>query len=893
MDSSATRVYYCVSTHWDREWYETFQEYRMWLVETIDALLDLMEAEPKFAHFHLDGQAVVLEDYLRIRPENRERLVALMRAGRISAGPWYVLPDEWLISGESYIRNIQLGRATCRALGAEPMNFGYTPDQFGHIAALPMILTGLGIPAGLVWRGTNDEEFPPAFVWRGPDGSRMLTHKLFDEAAYGWLFYKVRTMQGITQFDDPAMRDMIEDYLKRELGRIQAPAMLVLDGNDHQIPGAHMVALFEGVQATHPELELRWDSLEAYAAELGPYADRFPEIEGELRRVCPTPDRGPQYLIAHVVSSRYPIKRANDQCQALLERWVEPLALYRMLEGEAPPTAYIEEAWRYLIQNHPHDSICGCSIDQVHRDMAYRFAQCEGIAEGLIRRALAASTGATAAPAAPEFLAVHNPLPWERRGVFELEVPIPMDWPQNYADGLGSGEPIRKFALVGPTGEELPFQLGAIERGKVHKEVGPDGRPVAAVSDICRVAVEMTAPAAGSICLRVEPTPKAVRNWGTLRTQPRTACSGPITFALHADGSARLTHHASGRAYDGLFQYEDRGDAGDGWTFGPLVHDEIAITPGSRVTTGIEEDGDLRTVLRAEREFMLPAYIRTGGSEDADKGRHRAHERAVLRVVDRFVIERGAPYVRVRTTIENTVRDHRFRVLFPTGIDTDVSFAETPFAVVERAIDAPDAARWAHERENAEKPFTSFFGLADAQGGLAVVAPFGLHEYEATRTAERALALTLFRSTHKTVQTAGEPDGLLLGEMAFEYLLYPFAGEPDYTAMARLAVETAAGVRMHLCSGALAEGSAMRLLHGEVVVTAVKPAEDGQGGVVRVWNPAGRPVRDALWLSRPIAQAQVCDLAEAPVSELAPTAEGTLPLEVPPRSLLTVRFTWR
>ncbi len=144
------KAFYCAGTHWDREWYEPFQEYRMWLVELIDGLLDLLDSDPDYRCFHLDGQAIVVQDYLDIRPDQKDRLLEHLRNGRILAGPWHVLPDEWLISSESYIRNIMKGMRTCRSLGFEPMDFAYTPDQFGHVAALPMIMTGFGLKTGIV-----------------------------------------------------------------------------------------------------------------------------------------------------------------------------------------------------------------------------------------------------------------------------------------------------------------------------------------------------------------------------------------------------------------------------------------------------------------------------------------------------------------------------------------------------------------------------------------------------------------------------------------------------------------------------------------------------------------------------------------------------------------------
>ncbi|HYD47243.1 MAG TPA: hypothetical protein VEB21_02785, partial [Terriglobales bacterium] len=104
-------------THWDREWYQTFQDFRCRLVRLTDRLLDLLERDPSFSHFHFDGQTIVLEDYLEVRPENRPRLRRLIATGRIAVGPWYVLPDEFLVSGESLIRNLQIGHRIAAQFG--------------------------------------------------------------------------------------------------------------------------------------------------------------------------------------------------------------------------------------------------------------------------------------------------------------------------------------------------------------------------------------------------------------------------------------------------------------------------------------------------------------------------------------------------------------------------------------------------------------------------------------------------------------------------------------------------------------------------------------------------------------------------------------------------------
>src|SRR5262245_26734433 len=160
-------------THWDREWYRTREEFRHRLVRLMDALLDLLERDPEFRHFTLDGQAIVLDDYLEVRPQARPRIERLVRAGRLLVGPWYVLPDEWLVSGEALIRNLRLGQARAAAFGAS-MPVGYVPDQFGHVGQLPQILAGVGLDCAVLWRGVPRELDQTLFHWEAPDGTRVL-----------------------------------------------------------------------------------------------------------------------------------------------------------------------------------------------------------------------------------------------------------------------------------------------------------------------------------------------------------------------------------------------------------------------------------------------------------------------------------------------------------------------------------------------------------------------------------------------------------------------------------------------------------------------------------------------------------------------------------------------
>lgn len=880
------KAFYCVGTHWDREWYKPFQEFRMWLVELIDELIDLMEKDKRYRCFHLDGQTVMLEDYLEIRPENRKRLLKLLKERRILAGPWYNLPDEWLISGESFIRNLMRGMRMCREMGFPHCDFAYTPDQFGHIAALPMIMNGFGLSAGICWRGTQDTHYPAQFVWRGPDDSRMVYHKLCDKGSYGPFDFAVRRPMKESGRTDKAFKDYFEPYFKEERERAPLPFVLMLDAIDHQRPDPEMPALLAKLQKRYPDIEFVWASLEEYGREIARHADALEERTGELRQPLRDITGMYQYLIVHTISSRYPLKRRNGQCQALLEKWAEPYTLFEQLSGGTPISRYLEKAWEYLMRNHPHDSICGCSVDQVHRDMLYRFDQSEMIADGVTRRAMAAIGHASDAPESWRNIVVHNPLPFSRNGVYDIAIEFPPDYPHKFVDGLGTGQMMNKFHLVKADGTRLPYQLKAIERAQPAKRLNEMGREMTYQSDIFHVAVALELPACGYTGFRVEQTDEATRNFGTLMTGPLSASNGLVNVTVNPNGTVSMRHEGFSRVFDGLFTYEDSGDAGDGWTRGPLVNDLVYRGPGNHVAVAVTEDGPLRATFRIEREFLLPQRLEMPAYR-------RSETRVAMQVTDFISVEKGSACLRVHTVVNNTVKDHRFRVLFPTNILTDTSFAKTPFAIVERDIAIPlESAHW-QERVNPEKAFTYLCGVLNADGGFAALTPWGLHEYEVFPTPDRALALTLFRATGQTVMTSGEPDGQLQGTMHFDYQLWAFAGTLDRGQALRSVAEHQAGVRTHTTMELPEAHSFLWLGEGsKSFVTAIKPADDGRGGVIRLWNPFGVPRDERVYLRKNLKEAQRCNLNEEALESIQIGEDGGIPVTVPPRGLTTIRFFW-
>ena len=344
-------------THWDREWYLPFEVFRLRLGSVVDGVLDTLERDPSFTSFTLDGQAIVLEDYVEVRPENAGRLQALLDAGRLEAGPSYVLPDEILVGGESLVRNLLLGRRVCRRFGVEPSGAGYLPDSFGHPAQLPQILAGFGIRTFLFSRGMGDEidDVGVVFRWRaGPAevvACQMLPH--YDNFA---------RLTGITT-PRSAYAAIVERFGELLHGAGQDEIVLA-NGSDHLPIEPELPEILGGLEETFgAQFRIgRYD-------EHMPAPDGLPVYEGELvgGRL--------QNILRGVNSARIYLKQANERAERRLLS-IETAAALQTLREDAPyPAADLRLAWRDLLRNHPHDSICGCSCDEVHRDMLVRYEQ--------------------------------------------------------------------------------------------------------------------------------------------------------------------------------------------------------------------------------------------------------------------------------------------------------------------------------------------------------------------------------------------------------------------------------------------------------------------------------------------------------------------------------------
>jgi alpha-mannosidase len=858
------RAFLVTHTHWDREWYRTYQEFRARLVDAVDRVLDLCAADPGY-RFLLDGQSIALEDYAAIRPGRVAELRARIAEGRIAIGPWYVQPDSLLPAGESHVRNLLEGRRAGEAFG--PVSrVAYTPDSFGHPAQFPQLFAGFDLSAFVYWRGHGNEidTLPPEYDWVAADGTALLACHL------GKGYFAAATDP---RADAESAATRIAGAAKELAARTRSGAILLLNGIDHALPEPKTAAIAEAA-ARQTGFAVERALLEDFVGAVERCGAGRPRFEGELggARVA--------HLLPGVWSTRTWIKLANRACEAELLGYAEPLAALAERFGAPDERPSLRLAWRTLLPNHAHDSICGCSRDEVHEAMRGRFEDARGLARETAARALARLAGAGVERTAPWSdqlaVAVWNPSPHPRSGWVRFPLD-PHPWLIPAANPVESIHPLLLRDLAGAsfTADGGAARLVPAETGRVKL------LPERAGFDL-EFSVE-DVPAFGwkRVVLRRHDAPSPDES---VRVAPGSAAAaveaGGVRIAARSDGCVDVAFGAS--RFEGLFGVEDLGDRGDSYDFdfGGADETQLVALAVERFTHPAGAAG-----LRIERRLSLPRRLEPGRNA-------RSRERAELVLRTELRLAPEAKRVDARVTLDNGAEDHRLRLLFPVGRAARCD-AATTFDVVARASELPDDAAWVQRAV----PTFAQQGFVHA-GGLSVVAP-GLTEAELLQTGRGpAIALTLLRAVgHLSRQDlrsrpgpAGPgtetPGAQCPGRVEAQVSL--FAGfDPAAARDAELPLRAVpAGDAPLVAPGRPLLELAPRVL----LLSALKPSETGAALVVRVLNPTDAPHDATLRLGFPFAGAESVRLDETPATGAVTRDGDTLCFPVPPHALRGVRI---
>lgn len=760
-------IYYFAATHWDREWYKTLDQFRFMLVPVMDGILSVLEENPDFSIFTLDGQTSILDDYLTIRPENKGRLARLIAEKRLLIGPWYTMPDEFLVSGESLVQNLLKGHEITASYGASCLKTGYVCDSFGHIANFPQILNGFGIHTALISRGLNDSKTECFFCWESPDGSSVTTFKAPETCGYGSFYHEALAPFGDhceERLDDIA--GCAAGYVEKELLRSHLPIVLLMDGMDHAPIHGFMPEVLHRLSA-HFSCPVKQIPLDGLLAGIG--KDKLPVLRGELV------SHGEKYvmhnkLIPHTLSSRRDLKQANDACERLLERFCMPAAAISTLSGHDPEFSYLKLAYHYLLQNHAHDSICGCSIDAVHREMQTRFTKAADTAREYFKQFCTRYYDRLSDPLEEGgIVAIFNPLPYPYHGLLEFDIDFPQDFKTQELEYM-KYEQRNTFLLYDEEGNELKYNLVSAARGRMVPAFHANTRP----ADTHRVAVAAALHPMGFTTFSIKPLKGPYRVTERLTTGTASCFNGRIDFSIKPDGTVTIRDLETNHVFSGLHSFIDCCEAGDGWYHTRPVADGVYVSPGCNVSICKTFDGYAACKYLVRYTWMLPREKCTENGFS-----RRSSESLPLTITSEFTIARGSKLVHVRTEIDNNIKDHRLQLHLPTGLSSNNYHVNQCNLMITRLNGLDHSHVHWKETDITEYSFEDMAYIRDGGCGLLFLSGGGMHEISCPADSDNSMDITLLRCFGKTTGTNGETDGQLFGHHVFEYALMPISGETD------------------------------------------------------------------------------------------------------------------
>ncbi len=885
------KIHLINGTHWDREWRHTAEQSKLRLVDLMDNIINLLETKPQYKYFCVDGGTIVIEDYLTIRPENKQRIIDLIKAKRMFIVNWYTLPETNTVAPESLIRNLLLGHKMAEELGGG-MKSGYTATSYGQPSQLPQLYRGFGISDAIFYRGTNKHVLTPLFIWEGADGSQIDTLRTFDEVTRtNWFFYvhgpavlgkgekdltyrydksqapvHMADMKSYEKaftllhedfdyiHDKDVQKKALDNLLKQASPYAIGNHILALNMEDNDEPYRYLPELVEDMNKLYPDVEIEQCSMDEYMQQIKSVEGYKKAIHhGELRYTTMEYNNF-NALLGATHSSRIKIKLLNDDCENNLINIAEPLTSYASAYGKEYPRKNIDRAWEYLLKCHAHDSICGAAVDRAHEDMLYNFSLAKTVAEECSNRSCVAlyshidtqknflSTDHT--------LTIFNTLPFARREVIEVVVDTPKTAGQAVDIGVGGASDVGDFYdIVDEKGEKVPYAELSRDDISIGVEREMDTKAIKFNADRKRILIEVEVPQNGykTYALRfrapeiaydpqIMPARKLIaRDNGVLENEF-------LKVEINSDGTFDLTDKISNRVMKKQLYFTDNGEVGSAHISVVPKRNATYTSLGSNATITMMETNLLRGVYKIDLTMSLPAEATIDGND-------RTRQFKDLHISTTVTLEKGCKFLRLKTTLVNEIRDHKLVMNFPSGITkADFADCESAWDVAHRTINHKDT------KDNFDQflpfqPMQNFVDVSDGENGLAVLTK-GLREYEVDDDQQRTIKITLIRTQRAYMTANGKMNVEELdqytgqhsfGKMVYEYALYPHQGDfrkgnvLNTAYQAKVPLKAIQGVAI---KGELPDTASFVTIapEGKILVSALKQSEDGSGLTLRVWN---------------------------------------------------------
>lgn len=861
-------VYLMSSSHLDREWYYSFEKFRFQICEVLDRVLSLLKDSSGYKCFLLDGQVRALEDFLEVYPEREEEIREFVKNGRLIIGPWYIQPDEFLPCGESHIRNLLFGIRISSSYG-RVMRLGYIPDAFGHISQMPQILRGFSIDKAFFSRGV-DTKFDREFLWQAPDGSRVLS-ALVEYGYCSKVDFSDMT-KGIRLIDNAdELQEKIEKLLKNKEPVPTTPDVLATYCSDHCPPACNLVEMVNTINNRTNEYKIHIASLEEYFNAIIAGKPTLKVFSGELR------GSGDIIYLNDTLASRIHLKMENQRAQQMLLNFAEPISSFAWCEGRNYPKNFLDTTWKYLLLNHTHDGICGCSADVVNNEMMVRFQKCEDISERLITTAfkhIIQKININNIGDTDKALVIYNPLGYSIDDHIELDV------------AFKEKEKPDSLHFFDMESHEIPYHITGIrEKERIESDIN-------AVQRFYNEIIYKIVLAPGKLLpfgyktlrvqtrsLNTEGTTSEFKLEGSVATGSNYMENEYIRVEINENGTFNLIDKEYKTIYRGIHYYMDSGDAGDVYNYRKPEQDTVFDSRDLKWAISLIDQGPLMARYRLKTEMPLPVSLRQ------DKA-SRDSSMVTNKIGYDITLYKANRYIRITTDFVNNSSDHRLRVMFPTRMDTTCSYADGQFIVEKRGI---GQYPYAH-------PQQTFVDVNDGSRGFAVLNK-GIPQYEVLRDGNTTIALTLLRcqdTLYRGFFRNNNEEFLgaqCKGAYTFEYAVYPHKGDFIEGEVYKKGQFFNSGVYNALIGkndGTLpVEMSFISVEPDELAVTAVKASEDRSSLIVRFFNITDEKVSGKLKFYKKVKAAKLVSMNEEYMADLI-VDNDSVPVNANPHQIVTV-----
>lgn len=877
------KIHVIPHSHWDREWYFTTSRSKVYLMKDLGDVLNTLENDPEFKYFMVDAQGSLLDDYIKWRPQDKERISKLVNDGRLVIGPWYTQTDQLVISGESIVRNMYYGMKRCESFG-KYMNVGYVPDSFGQSGNMPQIYRQFGIEDTLFWRGVSDDMVKHTdYNWRGDDGSVVFTTQI----PFGYYI-------GGNIPEEPEENEEFwqKECLEKAGGRSATRHIYFPNGFDQAPVRTNLPQLVKERNEKDPENEYVISCIEDYIKDVKSENPELEEVQGELVIA--------KHMRIHksIFSSRSDLKVMNTQIQNYVTNVMEPLLTISYNLGNEYPHEAVAEIWKLLFENAAHDSIGSCISDTANEDVYVRYKQARDIAVNLVELHSRLIATNVKNDADMTFTAI-NTLPQKRKDTVIVKTYVPGG----------------KFAIIDEKGNDVDYTIiksrDLTDYALSQTIMLDPSRKFYVPDQVLEVTMAIKAndvPALGYVQYSIDTQKDSHKETADKKVLENKY----YTIEVEENGSLTIVDKANNVTYKNQGILVENGDDGDSFNYSPPRKDMEVFSNESKCTVKIS-GSDIYDQAEIHFDMVVPADL-----DERAEGKV-----SVTMLVDMTVaLRKDSKVIDFNVKVDNKGLSHRLCVLFDSQIVSAFNYADQQFGLIkrpnyyekemklymesmnnktEKKAGIQELANWANDQSTWQEPpisiepTQSYVSLTDGKTGIAVI-PQGVREYEVLDDSK--IRLTLFRTygfmgkenlIYRPGRASGEriietPAAQLLKEMEFNFGFTSYAGDINDSDIDTLAKQYNTNLEVYtyaeFLNGRLIfsqreiEGQNAKIhslfeTEGNLVVSAVKKAEEDDGYIIRLYNGKDhKDLDDKIKFNFDIKEAYYTNLKEEKTEEI-------------------------